>query len=196
MLRRTLLIALAAALVGTAAAAESFAVKIEVDARRAGPELAPVWRFFGADEPNYATMKDGRALLAGDLDRDHVALDELAEVDAGVEASADQVRAAVPFGGDVQHHIGIVAGELREPGPDVHGDRYGRRQQADGAGRLRAQFADLGEHVLDLVERGTQPRQHTLARLRGHLAPRRRGWTRELSPDRQPLEDQVQLDQG
>ncbi len=25
--------------------------------------LKPVWRFFGADEPNYATMKDGRKLL-------------------------------------------------------------------------------------------------------------------------------------
>ncbi len=38
-------------------------VTIQVDAsRRLGP-LKPVWRFFGADEPNYATMKDGRKLL-------------------------------------------------------------------------------------------------------------------------------------
>ena len=27
-------------------------------------ELKPIWRFFGCDEPNYATMKDGRKLLA------------------------------------------------------------------------------------------------------------------------------------
>ncbi|WBY07467.1 hypothetical protein PIB19_19310 [Sphingomonas sp. 7/4-4] len=42
----------------------SIPVIIEVDAGlRRGP-LKPIWRFFGADEPNYATMKDGRKLLA------------------------------------------------------------------------------------------------------------------------------------
>ncbi len=40
-----------------------FPVRIDVDARGAGTELTPIWRFFGADEPNYATMKDGRQLL-------------------------------------------------------------------------------------------------------------------------------------
>jgi len=35
-----------------------------VEADRSQGELRPIWRFFGADEPNYATMKDGRALLA------------------------------------------------------------------------------------------------------------------------------------
>jgi xylan 1,4-beta-xylosidase len=45
-------------------AAAAIAVTIEVDAARPGAELKPVWRFFGADEPNYATMKDGRKLLA------------------------------------------------------------------------------------------------------------------------------------
>jgi xylan 1,4-beta-xylosidase len=39
-------------------------VTITVDAARVTGNLAPVWRFFGADEPNYATMKDGRKLLA------------------------------------------------------------------------------------------------------------------------------------
>ena len=41
----------------------SFAVTISVDAARPGRELKPIYGFFGADEPNYATMKDGRALL-------------------------------------------------------------------------------------------------------------------------------------
>jgi xylan 1,4-beta-xylosidase len=64
----------AACLMASAVAAESFPVKIEVDARAAGSELSPIWRFFGADEPNYATMKDGRALLAelGALRKDDV----------------------------------------------------------------------------------------------------------------------------
>lgn len=38
-------------------------VTITVDTARVTGNLAPVWRFFGADEPNYATMKDGRKLL-------------------------------------------------------------------------------------------------------------------------------------
>lgn len=49
-------------------------VSIQVDASRAIGPMTPIWRFFGADEPNYATMKDGRRLLAelGSLDRQHV----------------------------------------------------------------------------------------------------------------------------
>lgn len=74
MLRRKLFTAFALACVATAAAAENFAVKIDVDARGPGTGLTPIWRFFGADEPNYATMKDGRALLAelGALEKDQV----------------------------------------------------------------------------------------------------------------------------
>lgn len=45
------------------AAGESFPVTIQVDAAKPLGELKPIWRFFGADEPNYATMKDGRKLL-------------------------------------------------------------------------------------------------------------------------------------
>jgi xylan 1,4-beta-xylosidase len=39
-------------------------VSIQVDAASSKGELRPIWRFFGCDEPNYATMKDGRKLLA------------------------------------------------------------------------------------------------------------------------------------
>ena len=41
----------------------SFPVRIDVDASQAVGELKPIWRFFGADEPNVATMKDGRKLM-------------------------------------------------------------------------------------------------------------------------------------
>jgi xylan 1,4-beta-xylosidase len=57
----------AAAPAETAAGTNSpdpFPVTIRVDAARTLGELKPIWRFFGADEPNYATMKDGRRLLA------------------------------------------------------------------------------------------------------------------------------------
>jgi len=46
------------------AADAAFPVTIKIDAARPRGELKPIWRFFGADEPNYATMKDGRKLLA------------------------------------------------------------------------------------------------------------------------------------
>lgn len=51
---------IATLLIGLAAA---FPVAIQVDAGRPMGRLAPIWRFFGADEPNYAHMKDGRRLL-------------------------------------------------------------------------------------------------------------------------------------
>ena len=38
-------------------------VTIRVDAAKTHGELKPIYRFFGADEPNYATMKDGKKLL-------------------------------------------------------------------------------------------------------------------------------------
>src|SRR5882672_3555252 len=47
-----------------AAETEPYPIHIEVNAAQPLGELKPIWRFFGADEPNYATMKDGRKLLA------------------------------------------------------------------------------------------------------------------------------------
>ena len=54
---------LALLLLAGSAMAESFPVTIRVDAARPGAELKPIWRFFGADEPNYAYMKNGDELL-------------------------------------------------------------------------------------------------------------------------------------
>ena len=41
-----------------------FPVKVAVEADKPVGPLTPIWRFFGADEPNYAYMKDGQTLLA------------------------------------------------------------------------------------------------------------------------------------
>jgi xylan 1,4-beta-xylosidase len=51
---------------GTPAVAQPapFEVHVAVDAGKTERPVKPVWRFFGADEPNYATMKDGRTTLA------------------------------------------------------------------------------------------------------------------------------------
>lgn len=50
---------------GTASADEpaAFPVNIQVDANKPRGELHPIFRFFGADEPNYAYMKDGEKLI-------------------------------------------------------------------------------------------------------------------------------------
>jgi xylan 1,4-beta-xylosidase len=47
---------------------ETFPVAIQVHVGKPVGELKPIWRFFGADEPNYATLPDGRKLL-GELGR-------------------------------------------------------------------------------------------------------------------------------
>jgi xylan 1,4-beta-xylosidase len=41
----------------------SFPVTIRVNAGKPIGKMKAIWRFFGADEPNYATMKDGKKLL-------------------------------------------------------------------------------------------------------------------------------------
>ncbi|WP_218025745.1 GH39 family glycosyl hydrolase [Capsulimonas corticalis] len=63
---------LAASVFGAEAAATpdapsaAFPVTIRIDAAHSLGDLHPIWRFFGADEPNYSTMKNG-AKLIGEL---------------------------------------------------------------------------------------------------------------------------------
>ncbi|MGC3961727.1 MAG: beta-xylosidase [Verrucomicrobiota bacterium] len=47
-----------------ATAQSNFPVTITVDASKPLGELKPIWRMFGADEPNYAYMKDGKKLIS------------------------------------------------------------------------------------------------------------------------------------
>jgi xylan 1,4-beta-xylosidase len=47
-----------------AGASSTFPVTIRVDASKPSGPLKQIWRFFGADEPNYAYMKDGQKLIA------------------------------------------------------------------------------------------------------------------------------------
>ncbi|MEO8334529.1 MAG: beta-xylosidase [bacterium] len=66
---RTAIIALGlCSAVSAAQQTAPFPVVMRIDASRPVAPLQPVYRFFGADEPNYATMKDGRKLL-GELGR-------------------------------------------------------------------------------------------------------------------------------
>jgi xylan 1,4-beta-xylosidase len=58
----------------TVADAQTIAVSIRVNAAEKQGQLKPIWRFFGADEPNYASMPHGKKLLGelGALDPDNV----------------------------------------------------------------------------------------------------------------------------
>jgi xylan 1,4-beta-xylosidase len=42
---------------------DTFPVTIQIDATKTKGELHPVWRYFGADEPNYTYMKEGQKLM-------------------------------------------------------------------------------------------------------------------------------------
>jgi len=53
----------AAETVATNALTDAFAVSMTVDAAKPLGEFKAIWRMFGADEPNYATMKNGRKLI-------------------------------------------------------------------------------------------------------------------------------------
>ena len=46
-----------------AADSNTFPVAIQVHASKTAGQLKPIWRFFGADEPNYATMPNGKKLI-------------------------------------------------------------------------------------------------------------------------------------
>ncbi len=56
------------------ASGEPFPVAIHIDAEAALGELAPIWRFFGCDEPNYSYHDNGKKLLEelGKLRPNHV----------------------------------------------------------------------------------------------------------------------------
>ncbi len=56
-------LALGAATASAADIPAPFPVTISVEAGQPIGMMKPIWRFFGADEPNYATMKDGKKLL-------------------------------------------------------------------------------------------------------------------------------------
>jgi xylan 1,4-beta-xylosidase len=62
----SLIALLTGALASSAADADtvaSFPVTITVDAGHPDNDLTPIWRYFGADEPNYAYLKNGKKLL-------------------------------------------------------------------------------------------------------------------------------------
>ena len=63
-MRALILLLLANPAAAAPASQASFPVTVQVDAAQSIGALPPIWRFFGADEPNYATRLQGERLLA------------------------------------------------------------------------------------------------------------------------------------
>jgi len=61
---KKLALSLLLALLGASAPAQSDRVSIRVDAARSIGTMAPIWAFFGYDEPNYTYLPDGKKLLS------------------------------------------------------------------------------------------------------------------------------------
>lgn len=86
------------------------------------------------------------ALVGGDSHGDHVAVDELAEVDAGIEMAGHEVEAHLVGRCDVEDDIGIGAREWAEFGASTivaaSGDTTSRTRPAGRSRRLRTILSD------------------------------------------------------
>jgi hypothetical protein len=113
---------------------------------------------------------DRRAEVLGDAHGHHVLLDELADLDAGVEAGGDEVDAAV-VGGDVENDLRVVAREPRELRDERDHRGTARQEQAHAAGRPVAEARHLLDRLVDVVECRLPPGEELLSCVgRSHAA--------------------------
>jgi hypothetical protein len=91
--------------------------------------------------------------------------DELAEMNAGIESSGDEIQGTV-VGRDVQHDIGLLAREGFELRGEHHPGGDARRHQADRSRGPPAKPDDLIQHRLDIAERRAQPGDQLLPGIR------------------------------
>ena len=139
------------------------------------------WRVRSRGDSGFGVLRqvlrrgdDGGALIRRDAHRDHVALDELAELEARVEALGDDVDAVVADA-DVHRDLGMRARERAELRRQHERGGHGRGHEADAAGRPVAQAGELVERFADVPEGGLQAREQGVAGLgRGDAARRPR----------------------
>jgi len=117
---------------------------------------------------------DRRPEVGRDPDRDHVALDELTDLDPGVEPRGDDVDRAV-VGGDVEDDVRVLAGETGESREEHHRRSDPRHDQAQPPGRPFPQAAHAVERRLDVAQCGTDLREELVSRFGGRDASRRPG---------------------
>jgi hypothetical protein len=88
-------------------------------------------------------------------DGDHVLLDELSVMDAGIVPTGHEIDSAF-VRRDIEHHVRIGARELTELWSEYWHGRERRHDEAHAARRLAAQSGDLPERGSNIGERRLQ----------------------------------------
>ena len=101
---------------------------------------------------------DGETHVAGNAHGNHVALDELSDLDAGVVLAGDEVDGAVR-GCDFENDLGVVGSELREPRHQDHAGGGAGDDEAQATGGVLAAATGFGEGVLDAFESRSEIRE-------------------------------------
>ena len=89
---------------------------------------------------------DGRALIGGHSHGDHVALDELTEVNARVEVPGDKIEAHFVGRRDVEHDVGVGLRKCAEFRRQHHRRRQGRHDETHASGRALPAFGNVVQH--------------------------------------------------
>src|SRR5438445_12317193 len=95
---------------------------------------------------------DGRPEILGYADYDHVPLDELPEMNAGVEPRGDEVDAAL-VGGHVEHDVGVIARELSQLRGEHRRRGKRRHDQTHATGRPVTQPGNQVQRFANVAER-------------------------------------------
>src|SRR5262245_48010306 len=108
---------------------------------------------------------DGRALVGGYSHRDHVALDELTEVNTRVEATRYEIEPHFVRRRDVEHDVWIGIRECRELRRKHHRRRQRRDDQAHAPGRTLTLFGNPVQYRRHITQRRTQTADELLTRV-------------------------------
>ena len=93
-------------------------------------------------------------------------------MDAGIEPGTDEVQPALLRRRDLQDHVRMVAGELRELRCEHHSGRQARCHQPDAAGRTVAKQGDLIERCTDVAQCWNETREELRSSFGGGYAAR------------------------
>jgi hypothetical protein len=95
---------------------------------------------------------NGESLVARHTHGDHIALNRLAEVNAGIEVGRDELCASLLRGGDLEDDVREPTTKFEQLRREYHRGRHRRHQQAHAPRGLFTPFDDLLEDRLHLAQ--------------------------------------------
>ena len=116
---------------------------------------------------------DRRALVGGDSYGDHVAFDELAKMDAGIEMAGHEIEAHLVGRRDIEDDIGVCMRECSERRREHHRRRERRDDETYATRRPFSKPRDLPERFSDVCQRRIKASDELLAGVGRRDAPRR-----------------------